>query len=643
MNINSMNYGIEKDNMTKIGGAGNFNYGISYPATTKPLPKWLTDAGCTFAVNVDRQVRSIANPNSPLQNTLTDVQLRERREPPEINLANNGINYSNWTVTGVGTTKGANGIHLVDATNTETAKLTVNGLEPSKTYRLRYTVSAKVGTPVLRQSNNLTGVDLSLPSNIGANEFVFTTRSNLTVKQLWFYLVGATSITFTIDSVTEVANYGKSTTPKLVLAFDDGWVSQYTRAFDYMKTKNVKGTLYMIGNATGTTNFVTKPMLDEMHANGWCIANHTLDHDYMNLSTYAEAKEIIKEGMDWLSANGYSRGVKHMAYPGGQYNADVLKAYFDLGGLTARTITIGNGSNKTIIPSLFEVNTQTLGGGATTLAQAKTLITNAITTGSTELFMFHRLVDTAGEVGLDGMNFLTTEFQELIDYAVASGIEIMTIDEWYNSLEIINPYWTGNNVLLQGFAGTEASGYVQIALPNGKTPYFLKFDGTDDLGILSNTADVDILGNENFAFPKVFLTAATLTNSWLESKAGALESNTQFGVKLKSDGNLELWLNGTPITIATGLVINTLYKVLIVREAGVLTCKVNGVQTYSQPNSVSIITQPNMRIGAISSNAGGTTHTAFTNVFLGVQSIFKGSLCTLLSVERAFNKLISNY
>ena len=47
--------------------------GLNKGGYVKPLPKWLTDAGCTFAINVDRQVKALANPNSPFTNPLVDI------------------------------------------------------------------------------------------------------------------------------------------------------------------------------------------------------------------------------------------------------------------------------------------------------------------------------------------------------------------------------------------------------------------------------------------------------------------------------------------------------------------------------------------------------------------------------------------
>jgi peptidoglycan/xylan/chitin deacetylase (PgdA/CDA1 family) len=362
-----------------------------------------------------------------------------RTKPENVNLVNNGTDYANWAVTGTGTTKSASGIHLVDATNTETAKLTIAALQSLRAYFLHYTVLGKVGSPTLRQSNNLSGADLSLDSTVGSHVQDVTTKSGLTVKQLWNYIVGgSTSVDYTVDGLYEAPNHGVVQSPMVAFTFDDGWSTQYSRAFSYMSSVGKKGTIYLITNDVSTSNKVTKSQCDEMYAAGWCLGNHTNDHSYMGSFTKAQAAEKIQAGMNWLSSNGYSRGIKHFAYPGGQFNQNVLDAVFELDVLTARTIV--EGTNGPVIPDLFKFNTYTMGGGAVSLAGGKSAIDAAISGGRACTLMFHRIVDTAEEVGTDGMNFLYSEFCELVDYAIASGIGIVTMDELYNALVINNPY-----------------------------------------------------------------------------------------------------------------------------------------------------------------------------------------------------------
>lgn len=362
-----------------------------------------------------------------------------RQFPTETNLAVNGTDYANWTVTGVGTTKGASGIHLVDATNTETAKLSIPAVASGRAYLLSMNISANPGPSALRLNGALRGADSTI--TVGSGNIVYpiiTKEAAITTKQLWLYVSGGTFVDYTVDKLIEAPNYGKVASAKLCITFDDGWDSQYTRAFAYMQTKGVQGTAYLITNAVGTAGKITAANADEMYAAGWCMANHTDDHSYMGAFTKEQAKARIQAGIDWLSARGYARGLKHFGYPGGQYNDAVVQAVFECGCDTARTIN--DGANGYIVPELFKLNTRNIAGGAYTLAQGKAFIDSAITNKSVIPFMFHRIVDTAGEVGAEGMEILYSDFCELIDYAVASGIDIVTMDELYGSMTISNPY-----------------------------------------------------------------------------------------------------------------------------------------------------------------------------------------------------------
>lgn len=211
------------------------------------------------------------------------------------------------------------------------------------------------------------------------------------------------------------------------------------------------------------------------------------------------------------------------------------------------------------------------------------------------------------------------------------------ITEYFEGTKQISAKLTA---LLQSFAGTTADGYTQIALPNGKNPWFVNSDGTDSYMIGVNNSDTDILGTVNFGLGFYTRTNGTLVNSWLISKAESSEATTQYGVKITSAGALQLFLNGALITLATGLAINTPYKIVIVREAGTLKCEVNDVETYSAAEATSLTTQPNLRLGARSSNIGGTTHTEFYNGLFGAFVLSQGSLCTLASFKKSFAKLI---
>jgi len=93
--------------------------------------------------------------------------------------------------------------------------------------------------------------------------------------------------------------------PKLVLAFDDGFISQYTEAFRYMSKYNIRGTLAVITNSIGTANYMSWAQLKEMYDEGWDIIGHTTGHIAFNShNTTAICASQVPAGAGNLTLNG---------------------------------------------------------------------------------------------------------------------------------------------------------------------------------------------------------------------------------------------------------------------------------------------------------------------------------------------------
>jgi hypothetical protein len=135
---------------------------------------------------------------------------------------------------------------------------------------------------------------------------------------------------------------------------------------------------------------------------------------------------------------------------------------------------------------------------------------------------------------------------------------------------------------------------------------------------LASSDDLNPIGTGDFVIADVIRTNV-LKDQYLITKATSSEASTQYGVKITSTGNLVLILEGTSITLATGLLANTFYKILISRDNGTLRCELQGVQTYSQANTISLTAKANTLIGALSTIAGGTTQTGYANVSQGIK------------------------
>lgn len=99
------------------------------------------------------------------------------------NHADNGVDYANWSISGAGTTKGVNGIHLVADAGNDGATIPIN-LKNATQYTLVYYVRAKDAGDTLYIKDIIS--DTKIPSNIGINKYLITT--DITFNRIKFFL-----------------------------------------------------------------------------------------------------------------------------------------------------------------------------------------------------------------------------------------------------------------------------------------------------------------------------------------------------------------------------------------------------------------------------------------------------------------------
>jgi len=93
--------------------------------------------------------------------------------------------------------------------------------------------------------------------------------------------------------------------PKLVLAFDDGFTSQYTEAYRYMSMYGLRGTLAVITGQVGNANYMTLTQHRELYDEGWDIIGHTTGHVAFNShNTTAICASQVPGGAGNLTLNG---------------------------------------------------------------------------------------------------------------------------------------------------------------------------------------------------------------------------------------------------------------------------------------------------------------------------------------------------
>lgn len=296
-----------------------------------------------------------------------------------------------------------------------------SGFTPNGTYYVSY----DYGTTWIKNDgsyNIITGIwSIQLPSN------------STYLLAIYGQITQPANINNTITEISQdVYNpYGPdNTVPKCLIVFDDGNVAQYSIAFKYMQTKGILGTDYVIGYNLGQSGVETLADIQEMNAAGWIIGNHTYDHLILPELTDQEINSEISEEIDFLIDNGLPNGAHDLAYPGGYSDQDVYNIMKALGIQTGRT-TVGSSISNLNALDLYQIPAYTI-INTTSVTSVEGYVNDAMTSDSTVVILFHDLVSSnAAEY-----QYLTSDFQNIIDYISNCGIDCITINDLYQDAAI---------------------------------------------------------------------------------------------------------------------------------------------------------------------------------------------------------------
>ena len=135
----------------------------------------------------------------------------------------------------------------------------------------------------------------------------------------------------------------------ITFSFDDINQTDYTVAFQKLKSVGFNAITYVISEEVGTT-VGTNPILprltltqmQEMRDYGWYFGIHGKDYfNWVTESTIAEAETRIKNCKQWLYDNGFiGKGLKHCAYPHGEYNDSIIALLKKYGVKYGRTTNL---------------------------------------------------------------------------------------------------------------------------------------------------------------------------------------------------------------------------------------------------------------------------------------------------------------
>ncbi len=255
------------------------------------------------------------------------------------------------------------------------------------------------------------------------------------------------SVRVILDSIVDKI----TSTPKIVMTFDDGWKTVYDNAFKIMRDRGLRGTIYAIGQYTDNPNnplspfFMSVAEFQEMYREKWHIGNHTWQHNYYfggNHTPTSYLDTLIKN-RNFLIDNDLGEGGNYVCYPNGEYDQRVINLMKVNNFKSARAAKI-RGNHPELIDDEFQLLSEAF-GYTTTIEESKKWIDRCLEVGGTFFLQFHSipLDDTIHgpndpSVGYQNkyISWSLDKFTQLMDYIVSKGLadNCMTHEEWYNDL-----------------------------------------------------------------------------------------------------------------------------------------------------------------------------------------------------------------
>jgi peptidoglycan/xylan/chitin deacetylase (PgdA/CDA1 family) len=159
----------------------------------------------------------------------------------------------------------------------------------------------------------------------------------------YLYKSGYHSVT--MAKAQEMLFNGKIPAKTIVITFDDGYSSVYTRAWPIMQEFGFTGTVYVCTEFSGRANYLTWAEIKNLQCAGIEIGSHTKNHiDLKTADTGRQTQEIA--GSKKALEEHLGVPVKSFCYPTGTYNEITPQLVKEAGYTSAVTVAYGQATSK---------------------------------------------------------------------------------------------------------------------------------------------------------------------------------------------------------------------------------------------------------------------------------------------------------
>ena len=216
----------------------------------------------------------------------------------------------------------------------------------------------------------------------------------------------------------------------VALLFDDGRYNIFKNAMPILDRYGYSATTYVITEFVGTTQsnakFMTIEQLRILRDKGWTIGSHTTGHVHLSSLFGEDLEKALRDSHNWLLDNGFSEGSHHIAYPFGEFNAEVkevTRKYYDTAYTTNERWFPEILGDKMELPRFNVIKSRY------TMVEVKSMIDTAKEKKIPLIIYFHN-IGTEG-AGASEEDWSKAEFEEIVHYIHDCKLSCVTASDIY--------------------------------------------------------------------------------------------------------------------------------------------------------------------------------------------------------------------
>jgi len=196
-----------------------------------------------------------------------------------------------------------------------------------------------------------------------------------------------------LESLVDMLGARRPSNRSVVLTFDDGHISNYTRALPVLRARGWTATFFVVTNRIGQGDWLDWSQMREMQQSGMTIGSHTVSHPFLSQLKPQEVRWELEQSKKMLE-DGLSQPITTFAIPYGDAPAGLAQMAADCGYRAVCNSRLGLAGTETPPYSLPRV---TIRRGCSLETFSRLVQGNAITLFKLKAF---EMMKHAGKRGL---------------------------------------------------------------------------------------------------------------------------------------------------------------------------------------------------------------------------------------------------